>query len=350
VQAILRVAEERELGVLHVPGTGNAGGNPFADYFAAPLPAAFEAGYPYDIAPVTDDSPFFFQFGRWSDANPLGSGWAERPADLSGRLVLLAVLVQASLLAVLLVVLPTASRQREAPPPGTARGVGYFFLIGVAFMLLEVVLMQRFTLFLGHPLYAIAFVLAVLLASAGAGSLHGRDKARAAPRQLFLLIALFCVALAGGLPHLFRFALAAPLPMRFLLSGLVLAPFGFLLGIPMPLAIERFAARGHERLVGWAWAGNGAGSVIGPILAALLAMDLGFTAVMILAGVAYFAAFVAFQPWWAPAPPPSGDPSGGTESGSGPQPSSRVGEGEIALEGERAGAQAEGPGVEAADV
>jgi len=312
VQAILSVAERRGYGVLYVPGTEASGGNPFADYLETPEPEAFIEAYPFDVTPVGDDSPFFFQFGRWSDANPLGEGWSDRPSDLSGRLVLLAVLVQAVVLSLLLLVLPLSRGQRTAPPSGTGRALSYFFLIGVGFMLLEVVLMQRFTLFLGNPLHAIAFVLAVLLASAGLGSFYGRTTARRAPGALFLVIALLCVAEALFLPHVFHLTLAAPLWLRFVVSAALLAPLGFLLGIPMPLAIERLAARSEGRLVGWAWAGNGAGSVLGPIVAALLAIDLGFTSVTLLAGATYAAAFISFGDWWhdspsAPAPPTSRD-------------------------------------------
>jgi hypothetical protein len=220
--------------------------------------------------------------------------------------VLLTVLLQAVVLSFVLVIIPMLPASHGPRPPGSAAAFGYFFLIGVAFMLIEVVLMQRFTLFLGHPLYALAFVLASLLVSAGAGSVYGRARARASPRGLFLAIALACGAIALGLSSVFHLALAAPLPLRFVVSAVVLMPLGFLLGIPMPIAIERLAAHGQERLVGWAWAGNGVGSVIGPIVAALLAIDLGFTAVLAIAGAVYVLAFLAFGRWWrAPGHSPS---------------------------------------------
>jgi hypothetical protein len=270
----------------------------------------------YDISPATDDSPFFFQFGRWGDAKPWGEGWRENMIVLSGRLVLLTVFAQALVLSLLLLVLPLRARgrparQRASAPAGTAAPpaggtVAYFFLIGLSFMLLEIALMQRFTLFLGHPVYAITFVLAILLLAAGAGSMiserMGLGQHR--PWLVFLGVVGLSLAYAAFLPALFRATLGLKLSARLALGALCLLPLGFLLGAPFPAGIAALTRRGGSSLIGWAWAANGCASVLGPILAVLIAIDFNFATVMAAAAAGYGAAYLAFRGWLWAAPGP----------------------------------------------
>jgi hypothetical protein len=256
------------------------------------------AAYPYDIAPSTDDRPFFFQLGRWRDAWTMGPAFAEHPLALSGRMLLLAVIVQASLLSALLLVLPLAVRSGKGRRQrGTGRVLAYFFLIGVAFMLVEISFMQQLTLLLGHPVYAIALVLAVLLLAAGLGSMAAPRLAPVSKRPAVLFLGITAMALlhAIALPWLLEQTLAASFPVRLVLSAALVAPLGFLLGVPMPAALARLVDRQAEEMVGWAWAANGCGSVLGPVLAALLAIDIGFVATTALAGIGYAAAYFTFD-------------------------------------------------------
>jgi SAM-dependent methyltransferase len=300
ISRLVRLSGPRGFGFLYGPDI--PGDNAFIRYFRAEDREAFLEGYPYDIRPVTDDSPFFFQFGRWRDLESLGRSWDVNPLLLSGRLVLLAVLVQALVLSLALLVAPLLLSRKEAAarPPGTARAVAYFFLIGLAFMLLEIVLMQRFTLFLGSPVYATAVVLAVLLAFAGLGSFLGDRIAPPGRRPLPLFAGIVGGALlyAWLLPFFFGAFLGAGTGARIALSVLAIAPLGFLLGVPFPAAIERLESRGAGSLVGWAWAANGCASVLGPVIAVLLAMDVGFAWVTVLGAAGYGLAFLAFGSWW----------------------------------------------------
>ena len=301
--ALRGVAAARSFQILYAPDA--ALDSPYAQFLRSAAPDAFLDSYPYDVRPATDDSPFFFQFGRWRELNLLGAGWSEGPFLLSGRLVLLATLLQALVLSVLLLVVPVlgrGERRRAFRRRGTGAVVAYFFLIGLAFMLLEISLMQRFTLFLGHPVYAVAVVLAALLVSAGAGSLCA---SRLAPPRgrvwpVFAAIVGLGLLYAIGLPALFRVALGLGLGSRLGLGTLLLLPLGFLLGIPFPAALSRLPGA-HQ--IGWAWAANGCASVLGPILAVLLAMDHGFRAVMLVAGLGYAAALAVFGNWDAAAEP-----------------------------------------------
>lgn len=287
VNALRAVAQARKFEFLYAPEI--AGDNPFIGLFRASDRAEFLSRYPYDVTPSTDESPFFFQFGRWRDVKWIGAGWGEHPILLSGRLVVSAVLVQAVILSVVLLVGPLVRRGR----PASMRVLVYFFLIGLSFMLLEITLMQRFTLFLGHPVYAIVLVLAVLLVAAGAGSLASATIAatRYGTVVVFTAIVGLTFAYAVGLPALFRSALATGLPGRMTIGAGLLAPLGFLLGVPFPVGLRRLVAGDAAPAIGWAWAANGCASVLGPIAAVLLAMDFGFLAVMVAAAIGYAGAF-----------------------------------------------------------
>jgi hypothetical protein len=295
--ALLRVAAERQFTLLYVPGA--AGDNEFMQVAAARDRSAWIDAYRYDVRPATDSRPFFFQFGRWRDLVDFRAGWSESLLILSGRLVLLTTLAQALLLSLLLLIVP--ARRGLAPAAGTGPGRGavgaYFAAIGASFMLIEISLMQRFTLFLGHPLHAIACVLAVLLAAAGAGSLYVGTGARRTPRipLLFGAITMLCVSYGFALPHVFASGLGWPLIGRIAATAAFLLPLGFLLGMPFPLAVAALRRHDGGGLLGWAWAANGFASVVGPLVAVMIAMDFGFDAVLALAALGYLAAGTIFS-------------------------------------------------------
>lgn len=270
------VAASRGFDFVHLPG--HTADNDIARFFQAADPAAFLASYPFRVTPTRDDSPFFFQFTRWADLAELRRAWTD--GNYSARLLLLLVLAQAGVLSGLLLAAPLKG---GAAVPW--RALLYFGGIGLGFMLLEVSLMQRYTLFLGNPTYAFALVLATLLIGAGVGSaLQPRLEGRAS--WVFGGLAAAIVLHALVVPALLDRALLLGSAGRIALSVATLLPLGVLLGVPFPLALARLA-RGPERVVGWAWAANGCASVIGPVLAVLLAIDVGFTWVQLGAAVVY---------------------------------------------------------------
>jgi hypothetical protein len=302
VAALAEIAATRGFELLWAPGR-SAPPTPFAALLQAPNPAGFAAAYPYDIAPTTDDSPFFFQFGRWRELARVRTAFGEGPLTLSGRLLLLAVLLQAAALSFLFLVIPQL-RRGSRTEPGLGRSLGYFACIGLGFMLVEISLMQRFTLLVGHPLLAVAFVLSVLLASAGLGSLWltRRVPEQRPPTALFACLVALTVVQAFWGKSLLDLTLGRPLALRLLVGALAIAPQGLLLGVPLPAALSRLAARGQREVVGWGWAANGFASVVGPVIAVLIAIDLGFSAAIGTAALAYAAAFLIFD-WRVPARP-----------------------------------------------
>jgi hypothetical protein len=169
----------------------------------------------------------------------------------------------------------------------------YFSAIGFGFMFLELAFIQKFILFLAHPLYAIAVVLCAFLVFAGLGSRfsHGILLAfgRLPGRPLVWLgiaIGMLAIGYVLFLPIVFREFIGLRDAFKIGISIALIAPLASLLGVPFPVTLSRVAAH-SAALIPWAWAVNGCASVTGAVLATLLAMHLGFTVVVILAAMFY---------------------------------------------------------------
>jgi hypothetical protein len=155
-------------------------------------------------------------------------------------------------------------------------------------MAIEIPLLQRFILFLAHPAYAMAVVLFALLFFSGIGSVVSH---RVSLGVVLAILPVLTLTYALGLPLLFRLALSASLGVRLAVAVLALAPPGLLMGIPFPKGLALLERRAPT-LVAWAWGANGSISVVASILAALVAFDLGFTAVLVGGALCYAGAWV----------------------------------------------------------
>ena len=156
-------------------------------------------------------------------------------------------------------------------------------------MLVEIPLIQRWILLLGHPTYAFTVVVLAVLALSGLGSALARS-AWLPRRMAFLglvLLALLAPWLAARLPGAI---LGWPFFARAILAVLSLAPLAILMGMPFPLGLA-WLERNAPDLVPWAWAVNGCASVVAAVLAAILALSYGFTVVLLLGAAAYAGAF-----------------------------------------------------------
>lgn len=255
------------------------------------------------IRPATDDKPFFNQTRRWGlrlgfrsfvGAGPKGNVMTQPGAQVT----LVVLLLQSVVVASILILLPLARFRR-----GGLRASGhwyyltYFAGLGLGFILIEIVLLQRFLLFLGQPIYAFSVILASLLIFTGVGSyLAGRIQMPSyMTASWFLLAVVGAILLAIFLmPLALRWALGFALPIRIAFAVLVVAPLGSVLGAPFPTGL-RLVGKEASALVPWAWAVNGFFTVIGSGGAAILGMVLGFTVVLIIAAVCYMAAFIAIR-------------------------------------------------------
>ena len=255
---------------------------------------------PFDIAPATDERPFFFHFFRWRQlpdvVDRLGKDW--RPFGGAGFVVVLVFLVVSLTVSALLILAPLVARGRgeayEEVRGGQWRALVYFFALGLAFLWLELPLMQRFILLLDHATYSFGVVLFAVLVFSGIGSLLaprlGRYRTWAVP-ALGLLALIYAVGIGPPVDLMLGLPMAARIPV----AVLVLAPLALLMGVPFPSGILALQAS-RPALVPWAWGANGYASVVGSVVAALMALNWGFSWVMLAAGAGYLVAWAVFHP------------------------------------------------------
>jgi spermidine synthase len=258
----------------------------------------FLRDYKFDVSAATDDKPHFFHFFKWRSLPELLSLKEQGGLPLLewGYPVLVATLAQSVLASLLLIAAPVAwvtrrGRGRHERRPVTAsrlRVLVYFMAIGFAFMFIEIAFIQKFVLFLSHPLYAVAVVLFAFLLFAGIGSAVSR---RLTAGEFPIAIVVLAITLSAALcltvlPWLFQHAMRLPDAARIAISAALIAPLAFFMGTPFPTGLATVEA-GDPWLVPWAWAINGCASVIGAVLATLLAIHLGFTAVVVAALLLY---------------------------------------------------------------
>ncbi|UCE85936.1 MAG: class I SAM-dependent methyltransferase [Deltaproteobacteria bacterium] len=280
----------------YAPGRALDGGPVNRVIDAAPNALAeLYAAHPYDVTPVYDEAPFFWHFARFRDAfgwrlsTPYVIDWE----DAIGERVLLVLAGLVTVLAGLFLLVPFAVFRPvwRSIPYRAATGV-YFASLGFGFMLVEVCLIQMLTLFLGYPTRSLSVTLFGLLIFAGLGSLASGAYARHRNRALVLLLAALALLLGFyqlGLPGVVdRFA-GAPLGLRMGLAVALVAPLGLCLGAFLPLGLRSVAAlTSHaQEYVAWSWAVNGFFSVLSSIVGVILAMMLGFNAVLLIALAAY---------------------------------------------------------------
>lgn len=250
----------------------------------------FIDGYPFDIRAATDDRPYFQNFFRWGSFLEAWRAKGRGGMALleAGYAVLAATVVQALLAGLILIVVPLfATRSTQRTRAARWRVLAYFASIGLAFLFIEVVFLQKLLRLVHQPTVALAIVLATFLIAAGAGSAW-TIRSASADATGFLRIAVLGIVVLGAV-YAFAFdpllALmdAWPLAAKSVTAALLIAPLAFLMGMPFPLALREL----DEPLAPWAWGINGCASVVSPALATLLAIDLGFTAVLGLALALY---------------------------------------------------------------
>jgi hypothetical protein len=288
-----------ELHALYMPSEPQQ--NPFGDLIASNDARAFARTYAYNVAPVDDNAPFFFftlKPGQIVGAQSLHHG-VDWKVNL-GVLVLLLVLV-ISLAAVLaFLILPMALHRgqvRQSPLP-----LLYFVAVGLGYILVEIAFIQRFVLFLGHPTYALTVVIFLLMLSSGAGSLFSRrwlPRTELAWMPIILVVGALLIDVIF-LPRWLESWVGLTLYSRMAVSGLLLAPLGFVMGMPFPTGLRALAARAESNLhlsaddnaVEWAWAMNAAASVLGSVLAMVIAIQFGLNVTLACGIAAYLFALV----------------------------------------------------------
>jgi hypothetical protein len=272
-----------------------------ADGVEGAIVLASEAGFadrllarsPFDLSPVSDDRPFFFEFIPRSQffaaiRDPRNNFYAR---GLSAHARFLATV---ALIAFALLVLPIAIARRRGVGLAAIPMLAYFSALGLAYLFVEITLMQKTALFLGHPTISIATTIVSLLVGSGLGSAfagQSRLGHRTLARRGAIASALLVVLVHVAFPVVFRVTLPLPLFARVIVAATLVAPLGFAMGIPFPMGIRIASTRG-ETLVAWGLATNSFASVIASLVAVPIAMFGGFPAVFAIAAGLYLAAAV----------------------------------------------------------
>ncbi len=279
-----------ELKSLYSPS--QPGKNPFSDLILSNDPHGFARSYAYNVAPVDDNSPFFFftlKLGQMLNEKGLHHG-VDWKVNL-GVMVLLLVLVISVLAVFSFLVLPLALLQGQSQQ--SAIPLLYFVAVGLGYILVEIAFIQRFVLFLGHPTYALTVVIFLLMLSSGAGSLFSRiwiPKAEMGWVPLILVVATL-LAYIFFLPSRLAALVGMDFGFRLFVSGVLLIPLGFVMGMPFPTGLRALASA-PDNAVEWAWAMNAAASVLGSVMAMVIAIQFGLTVTLACGAAAYVIALL----------------------------------------------------------
>ena len=284
---------QTQLHSLYIPGDAPA--NAFGELMKSPDPAAFWRDYSYNVAPVDDDRPFFFYTVQPRDIlqflKPTG-----RAIDykINRALPLLFELLGISVLAIAVVLAfpPLLLGARLPAEPGVRRSLLYFACIGVGYILIQVALIQKFILFLGHPTYALTVIIFSMLISSGLGSYFSHRLIRRFEVHFVLIaIAAAVTVLAFVAAPISEFGAGWPLAFKAAVTACLIAPAGFLMGIPFPTGLTCLEQQ-FPQAVRWAWALNAAASVLGSVSAICLAIYIGLRATVLMGALLYLCALV----------------------------------------------------------
>ncbi len=253
-------------------------------------PQGFARDYAYNVSPVTDSAPFFFFTLKTGHVlrNILAGTGRGMDWRINLGVVVLGMLLIISVLAVLaFLVLPLFLHAGSTD--GRAASVGsllYFIAVGLGYITVEISLIQRFVLFLGHPTYALTVVVFLLLLSSGGGSVAAQRwlSRRFRLQHVLGLITGLILLNVLVLPATLSTAVGLPLAAKLAISALVLMPLGFFMGMPFPTGLRLVP------IVEWAWALNAAASVLGSVMAMIIAIHFGLAITLFCAAIAYLLA------------------------------------------------------------
>ena len=268
----------------------------FTDLLRSSDPAAYERHYRYNISPVGDNQPFFFYTVQPRDILAFIANASRTSADfkINKAVPLLYALMAISMLAtaIILALPPVVLGARLPRHKGVLRFLLYFICIGAGYILIEMALIQKFVLFLGHPTDALTAVIFSMLVSSGLGSYYSRRILGDDDRRLFRalgLVAVLVALLAAVVTSVLEAGVGLPRPLKFIITVAMIAPSGFVMGMPFPTALRRLE-NWHKPSVRWAWSLNAAASVLGSVGSLVCAIYLGLVQTLLAGGLLYLAA------------------------------------------------------------
>ncbi|MEO8662610.1 MAG: hypothetical protein ABI693_29390, partial [Bryobacteraceae bacterium] len=273
--------------------------NHFTDYLHSADPAKYERDYQFDITPVSDNQPFFFYTVQTRDLWDYLANAQHGSADYKINMAVprLFNLLAVSLVAtfVILAMPPLLLGSKLPREGGVLQFLPYFVCIGAGYILIQVALIQKFVLFLGHPTYALTVIIFSMLVSSSLGSYYSRRFLRGDDKRL--AVALGCVfvlvvILALVSSPITTYGVGLPSALKFLITALLIFPPGFAMGMPFPTGLYRLE-QWHKPSVRWAWSLNAASSVLGSASAIFLAIYVGLQTTLLIGGALYLLALAA---------------------------------------------------------
>jgi hypothetical protein len=248
-----------------------------------------------DLTVPTDNRPFFFFQLHFLDLpklllnNKLATAAGVTKGNLSASSVLMLILFISLIAVIGTIIVPLRRTARESSPRLIALGTLYFALIGFGFMLSEIALLQRFSVYLGHPIYSLSVCLFSLILASGLGSLTAEQLKLDTRTKLFIwgvIVVLYLAALDQILPDVLRATASQERPARVAISLIAIMPLGFLLGFAFPTGM-RLANAVDGRPTPWFWGINGATGVLASVVGVMLSISLGITATLLLSAACY---------------------------------------------------------------
>ncbi len=229
--------------------------------------------------PATDDKPFIFDV------------YSDRPIVKQAIWIVFVIAGLAVIIPALLIVFVSL---RLKPSQGLSMFF-YFGLLGIAYLLIEIVLIQWYEMYLGSPVLSVITVIGGMLVFSGLGSYFSQRLATTQKRinGIFLLIVIFSLCLTFGGPILFEIFASIPIVTRSVISIAMIAPLAFFMGMPFPVGLTISKQRSDARAGALMFSVNGAFSAIASPLAFLLSMNYGFK-ITLLIGTAIYVVLILF--------------------------------------------------------
>ena len=265
----------------------------------------------FNLSPITLDQPFFYAVLRLDQLGTILKRLEILPQAEVAALVNLAVLAQAIVIAILVLLLPfTAPHRIQATRAAVANSVVYFPALALGFLFIEIYLIDKASLWFGDRTSGFALVLTGMLVFSGLGSLlsQGHDtRPRHAMAIVTAVVVTWCAAALLCLQPVILATLDYSFAVRAGLLLVFIAPVSVALGLPFPLGLNQAGTGG---LLPWAWGLNGAFSVVATPLANLIAREVGFSKLLLSAAILYGIALVTFPAMrkttvWHDSPAPS---------------------------------------------
>lgn len=252
--------------------------------------------YSFNIRPATDNQPYYSQFLMWQSIPLLAELFGDQSVAFFevGYLILYITFAQIVLLALLLIMVPLFKLGFKGGKKFNT--LVYFSGLGVGYMFIEIILIQRFTLYFGNVIYAAAAVVCLMLVSSGIGSFVSQ-RIQIKNKSFILVLSVIIFSLMVYtlfLSDILKMTIGNDLTVKIIISALIIAPPAFFMGMPFPLGLRLLSSNSETSAqIPWAWGINGMFSVVATVLVTIVAIELGFVWVMLFAIGAYLMVMIS---------------------------------------------------------